>query len=297
MDKKTGGRYMEPITYFQAIDNRIEEHETTKEIYTQLKGEEGERIVKSILDQGLKLNYEYNLRLDIKNKVQIDFLVVDDEKMINLEIKHYHGDYYIVDNQMKNSYGNIFPTPFQQMRRAEYELEMMKSKLHINREIESYLIFTNPTFTIHTEIPNRNQVLLPTELHKIPKLFKNYKTHENKSILNKIKTLQQDFSQIYPKSLIPFAKITPGLRCPHCRKVGHINIDERMRHGQCMYCSTTTTRQSLYLENLKELYVLKNEPFTLKEAEAWCGGNRYAINTLKKKVVIHFIIIYDSSID
>ncbi|WP_394877152.1 nuclease-related domain-containing protein [Mammaliicoccus lentus] len=274
---------MEYATYLKALNGRLEQNETTRELFRQIKGIEGEELIKQILDQELKLNYVHDIELDINNKVQIDFLIVDDEKIMNLEIKHYKGDYYIIDNQLKNSYGNIFQTPFQQMKRAEFELELMKSKLDIKRTVESYLIFTNPTFTLHTEIPHRNQVLLPTELHKIPKLIKNYKIEENKIILNRIKTLKKDFSKIYPKNLLPFDQINPGLRCPQCRKIGHIQLNSHKRFGECMYCSKKIARQLLYLENLKELYILKNEPFTLKEAQIWCDGNEWAIRKLCNK--------------
>lgn len=142
------------LSYFNAVNNRIEQNETTREIYRQMKGAEGEKIVKAILDKEHTLSYEYNVQLYIKNKIQIDFLVVDDDKIFNLEVKHYKGDYYIDDNQIKNNYGNIFPTPFQQIKRTEFELEFVKAKLNIKRNIESYLIFTNPTFTLHSEIPN-----------------------------------------------------------------------------------------------------------------------------------------------
>lgn len=50
-----------------------------------------------------------------------------------------------------------------------------------------------------------------------------------------------------------------------------------------MYCSRHIQRQLLYLENLKELYLLKNGPFTLKEAELWCGGDRWAIRQICNK--------------
>ncbi len=274
---------MELTRYNKAIFGRIDANQDTQEIYRQIQGEEGEQIVQQMLDKELKLNYVHNIELNIKNQIQLDFLIVDDDKMINLEVKHYKGDYYIIDNQMKNSYGNIFQTPFSQMKRAEYELELIKSHLNIKRDIISYLVFTNPTFTLHSDIPNRKQVLLPTELHKIPRLFNNFKVDENRAILNKIKTLKQDFSKTYPRHMIPFEQIKPGLRCPHCRKINQIQLDKRMRFGHCMYCSRQIQRQLLYLENLKELYVLKNEPFTLKEAKLWCGGDAHAIRRVCKR--------------
>lgn len=95
---------MEYATYLKALNGRLEQNETTRELFRQIKGIEGEELIKQILDQELKLNYVHDIELDINNKVQIDFLIVDDEKIINLEIKHYKGDYYIIDNQLKNSY-------------------------------------------------------------------------------------------------------------------------------------------------------------------------------------------------
>lgn len=103
---------MEYATYLKALDGRLVQNETTRELFRQIKGIEGEELIKQILDRELKLNYVHDIELDINNKIQIDFLIVDDEKIINLEIKHYKGDYYIVDNQLKNSYGNVFQTPF-----------------------------------------------------------------------------------------------------------------------------------------------------------------------------------------
>lgn len=78
--KKLGGRYMEYATYLKALNGRLEQNETTRELFRQIKGIEGEELIKQKLDQELKLNYVHDIELDINNKVQIDFLIVDDEK-------------------------------------------------------------------------------------------------------------------------------------------------------------------------------------------------------------------------
>lgn len=51
------------LSYFNAVNNRIEQNETTREIYRQMKGAEGEKIVKAILDKEHTLSYEYNVQL------------------------------------------------------------------------------------------------------------------------------------------------------------------------------------------------------------------------------------------
>lgn len=71
---------MEYATYLKALNGRLEQNETTRELFRQIKGIEGEELIKQKLDQELKLNYVHDIELDINNKVQIDFLIVDDEK-------------------------------------------------------------------------------------------------------------------------------------------------------------------------------------------------------------------------
>lgn len=270
--------------YYMALEGRIDKDYVRKDLLNFLKGIEGESKIESILNQVKNLCYDYNLELDLQNRIQIDFLVVDDKNIINLEVKNYSGDYFIHNSQMRNEYGNAFNLPFHQINRTEYELEHIKSHLQIDREIKSYLIFTNPTFTLHTNIPHREKVLLPTELHKLPKKFQNYKIEENRKLLNKIITMKKDFSQVYPNTLVPFNDIKPGLRCQHCRKIGHIFLENRKRHGYCMHCTYQTTRQELYLHNLRELYVLKRKPFTINDAQRWCdNGNKDTIRLICRK--------------
>lgn len=77
---------MELTLYNKAIFGRIDANQDTQEIYRQIQGEEGEQIVQQMLEQELKLNYVHNIELNIKNKIQLDFLIVDDDMIINLEV-------------------------------------------------------------------------------------------------------------------------------------------------------------------------------------------------------------------
>lgn len=77
---------MELTRYNKAIFGRIDANQNTQEIYRQIQGEEGEQIVQQMLEQELKLNYVHNIELNIKNKIQLDFLIVDDDMIINLEV-------------------------------------------------------------------------------------------------------------------------------------------------------------------------------------------------------------------
>lgn len=56
---------MELTRYNTVIFGRIETNQDTQEIYRQIQGEEGEHIVKQILEHELKLNYIHNINLNI----------------------------------------------------------------------------------------------------------------------------------------------------------------------------------------------------------------------------------------
>ncbi len=77
---------MELTLYNKAIFGRIDDNQDTQEIYRQIQGEEGEQIVQQMLNKELKLNYVHNIELNIKNQIQLDFLIVDDDMIINLEV-------------------------------------------------------------------------------------------------------------------------------------------------------------------------------------------------------------------
>lgn len=184
----------------------------------------------------------------------------------------------------------MFYTPFQQLYRANNELQLLLKKYEINREIKTILIFTNPTFTLKSQIPPQYEALLPTELHKIQRLFKNYKTEENHRILKMIEKEKNTFADIYQNNKrVPFNDIKQGLKCPNCKSIDKLSISEKKKSVCCTICSNKFSRRSIYLYNLKELFICKGEPFTLQDAEKWCSTNNK--HTLRRICNKYFKII------
>ena len=288
--KNIGGLSMQNIVYFTSLINRIDKSSLDSQMATFLKGLEGEAIIYQKLKLINHLPFLYNIELNINNRVQIDFLVVSDDYVYHFEIKNYSGDYYIKNDQFINDYGSMFYTPFQQLYRANNELQLLLKKCEINREIKTILIFTNPTFTLKSQIPPQYEVLLPTELHKIQRLFKNYKIAENHRILKIIEEEKNTFSDIYQNNKrVPFDDIKHGLKCPYCKSVDKLNISEKKKSVCCTICSNKFSRRSIYLYNLKELFICKGEPFTLQDAERWCSTNNK--HTLRRICNKYFEII------
>ncbi len=138
--KNIGGLPMQNIVYFTSLTNRIDKSSLDSQMATFLKGLEGEVIIYQKLKLINHLPFLYNIELNINNRVQIDFLVVFDDYVYHFEIKNYSGDYYIKNDQFINDYGSMFYTPFQQLYRANNELQLLLKKCEINREIKTILI-------------------------------------------------------------------------------------------------------------------------------------------------------------
>lgn len=271
--------------YLFAIQNRLIQDKLDDETKNYIKGLEGEIFIKCILDDYPDLHYLYDYHINHKNRVQIDFLIVTDDALLHLEIKHYSGDYTIKDGQLMNEFGNMFYTPFQQLRRANHELNCLISHFKISKPIQSYLIFTNPKFTLKSSIPNQLNILLPTELHKLKYMFKNKNSIENENILHMFQQEHRDFSHIYKNiNRVPMSCLRPGLKCPKCRRLNTITVEGRKKNLQCRICHYKDIRQNVYLFNLLELNLCKGEAFTLSEAQEWCGvENRHTIRRVCEK--------------
>lgn len=263
---------MNSQTYLLALKNRIIQDKLDEDTRNYIKGLEGELFIKDILDEYPDLHYLYDFHISHKNRVQIDFLIVTDDAICHFEVKHYSGDYTIKDGQLMNEFGNMFYTPFQQLRRANHELNHLISHLNINKPLHSYLIFSNPKFTLKGTMPNQFNILLPTELHKLKYMFKNNHTIENANILHMFQQEHSDFSHLYNNiKKVPIASIKSGLKCPKCKRLNTVEVEERKKYLRCKFCHVEISRNKLYLYNLMEFYICKGEPFTLSEAQKWCG--------------------------
>ncbi|GGI42142.1 nuclease-related domain-containing protein [Mammaliicoccus stepanovicii] len=267
--------------YLIAIQNRYEIAQLNSEMKQFIKGLEGEVYFKQLLKKQHNILYINNLNLNFKNRVQIDFLVISDQSIYHFEVKHYSGDYYIRDNQFTNSHGNIFSTPFQQIERANHEIQQIMDQNYINRELKSFLVFTHPTFTLKSPLPSNINSLMPTELYKLSNMFSNYKPQENRKIFQIFKEAHSDFSQFYQNiTKIPFNYINPGLKCYKCHQIECIKYEDNKVYTYCNHCQRKLDRKSLYLFNLKELYFCKGEQFTVTEGTNWCRAKN--IYTIKR---------------
>ncbi len=113
----------------------------------------------------------------------------------------------------------------------------------------------------------------------------NFKYDENVWICKKLKSLHQPFitSYLYFEK-VEFSKVIGGLKCISCNKIIEPSeIFNVRKYVKCKKCGTISSRYSIVLQSLKELYLLKGEPFSINEAEKWTGVSNSAIKRILYK--------------
>lgn len=269
--------------YLKSLESRYDNDYETR---NKLMGLEGELIVNKTLVNINYVVYAHNLEFTVDMKFQVDFLIVHNNQISILEVKHYYGDFHFFNSYMQSSSNNTYPLPFMQLSIAKNNLQKLCNEININLPIQEYLIFSNPTFTAQSTIPNKSQVLLRSEFYKFSKLFQSFQVAKDKAILNQILQKQKRFSQQF-KSIkkTEFSLIMKGIKCPNCKNLNTMVVEKRKKTTTCICCEKDFKRNELYYFNIRELAVIKGEEgFTLAEAMEWCDAeNIYTIRRVCNK--------------
>lgn len=276
------------INYVDALRGRIDKiPDQLEELYAIWKqGYIGEKEFSEILNEQKSETWLHDLQFKNYNQVQLDFIAVTDEAIIQFEIKNYTGDYYYENGKLFRSTGYVAKDLIHQFEVSDKTLKRIVKKYKIDRKVISYIVFINPTFTLYGDLRSRINILLYSELHKLKDMFgANFKYDENVWICKKLKSLHQPFitSYLYFEK-VEFSKVIGGLKCISCNKIIEPSeIFNVRKYVKCKKCGTISSRYSIVLQSLKELYLLKGEPFSINEAEKWTGVSNSAIKRILYK--------------
>lgn len=86
----------------------------------------------------------------------------------------------------------------------------------------------------------------------------------------------------------PLHEVASGIKCPHCKKIileSSTDISSS-NYIVCSYCHSSLKKSALIYAALKDLYLIKGEPITSREARHWIGDvgiSRHSIYTILKK--------------
>lgn len=278
------------IDYVEALRDRTETFsEQLEEQYNLLKqGYEGEEKFSRILNTFEVAWWIHDLQLKNSNQIQYDVLVVTDEEIIQFEVKNFTGDYYYENHKLYRSSGYVAKDLLNQFEVSNEALKKIVKQYNINRKVKSYIVFINPTFTLHGDLRKRVNILLVSELYKLKDMLSdNFKYEENKRIYEKLQSLHQPFltSHKYFEK-VEFSKVRGGIRCTNCHKIMNPeNMYNVRKYITCARCNSVHLRNDLIIHALKELYLLKEAPFSIGEAEKWTGVSK---STIKRTLYRNF---------
>lgn len=270
------------FNYIEALQGRIEHlPEEMEEAYAVMKqGYDGELEFAQLLQKNTDCWWIHDLQIKNQNRIQFDFIVINDESIIQFEIKNFSGDYFYEKQKLFRSTGFVSKDLINQFEVANDGLVRMIDKHKIDREVKSYIVFINPTFTLHGELRKRVNILLRSELHKLNNILgTNFKYGENQMIYEMLKSLNQPFlSQFDQYKLVEFEQVKPGIKCTNCKKIIEPSLFfGQKRYVKCNKCYKKIDRNLLIIQALKELCILRGKPISVKDSMEWTGISKAAI--------------------
>ncbi|NKE07929.1 nuclease-related domain-containing protein [Mesobacillus selenatarsenatis] len=242
--------------------------------YRLRKGYEGEvkydRWMKSLEIQNLTLN---DLLLEASNTTfQIDSSVITQNKLLLFEVKDFEGEYYYEDERLKIIYGEEIKDPLLQLKRNTSLFRQLLASLGFHLEIESYVLFINPEFTLY-QAPKNSPIILPSQLNRFMK-----KLNKRQSKLNNIhQKIADKLLELHtvdnPYKRLPkyeYEQLKKGIVCGECHSFVDLIVK---REFVCSHCGSTEKIDTAVLRSVADIKLLfPDKKVTTALIHEWCNG-------------------------
>jgi hypothetical protein len=206
-----------------------------------------------------------------KSFFQIDTLMLSQGIIHLLEIKNFHGDFYMESDKLfAASNGKEYKNPLIQLQRSTTLLRQLLQILNEDYIVEAYVIFINPEFTLY-QAPLNQSIIFPTQLNQfLNKLEISQPTLKeiNKRSAERIVTLHQSKNpfEIFPE--YDYDHLQKGIYCKNCRS---FSLFKRNKRFQCACCGEQETFEQAILRSTREFQLLFPErKLTTQAIYHWC---------------------------
>lgn len=186
------------------------------------KGYLGERKLANLLNKSLSSSpiLLYDLLFEVNNtEFQIDCLLIFSNKIFLLEIKNYEGNFYFQNN---NWYivetKKEIRSPLQQLKRSELLLNEQLQKIECTIQIEPYIIFVNPEFTLY-QSPINPHIIFPSQINQFIKKLNNEPSTLNSfhtNLATRLTNLHIKNSTYKRLPAYKYDHLKKGILCKHC---------------------------------------------------------------------------------
>ncbi|WP_313018264.1 nuclease-related domain-containing protein [Macrococcoides bohemicum] len=222
--------------------------------YEQLQAVEG----------GLKL---WDITLKESSKAQFDFLIIGDGKIFHFDTKNYSGEYTYIDGIFKNNRGRVDQTIISQLKRADLILPQFLMRNGFQYEHVSRIIFVNENFVLR----NFNGDQYVKFAGQIPGIIDYLKklgppTDEDYRLAKAL--ISADVVDNHRFAYYDYTQMKKGYRCPKCKRFGYVEVASRKKYVACR-CGRRLSKLDYITEAARQVSILKNEPFQIKEIAEW----------------------------
>ncbi|TXL64070.1 NERD domain-containing protein [Cerasibacillus terrae] len=201
---------------------------------------------------------------------QIDSLIIIQGQIYFYEVKNYEGDYYYETDQLYKKTKIEIMNPLNQLSRSETLLRKLLLNHGIKLQINPFVVFINPTFTLY-QAPLNKPIIFPTQVNQY---MKNLNTIPSK-LTNKHRKLADLLLSLHkndpPISQVPsyeYNQLRKGITCLKCVS---FSMYVEKRKCVCRHCGFQESVTNAVLRNVKEFKVLfPNKKITTNLIHDWC---------------------------
>jgi hypothetical protein len=247
------------VTLLKLLRSRFVLSEETNNYYlSKVKGYEGECCLDSQLatltSNSLILG---DLLFEQSNTTfQIDTLLLSQKTIYLFEVKNFEGDYYIKNGDwFRKSTGKAITNPVHQLKRCETLLRSLLHSRNIRMEIEPYLVFTNPLFTLY-QAPLDLPAYFPGQLDSMLKKLNRSPSELNGSHQQLAQFLLSKHVIDNPYSRLPEYRYDDLKKGVTCRKCMSLNVAVTRYTTKCSACGHAEQNTSSILQTAKDLKLL-----------------------------------------
>ncbi|MGM8364539.1 nuclease-related domain-containing protein [Virgibacillus sp. W0181] len=264
------------LQVLNSLQHRMKLPESTMQNYRNLnKGYEGERVFYNLANKELATDciMLYDLLLESnQTEFQVDCLLIYQQTIFLIEVKHYEGDFYIKNNNwFVVSTEKEIRNPLLQLKRSEFLFRQLLQDLGCHYTLESYIVFTNQAFMLY-KTPLHLPLVFPTQLHRF---MKKLNTNPSKLTLQHTKLAKLLVDKHVNKSTyerLPnynYNELQKGIICTSCS--GFLSPFSKLTL-KCKRCEYEESVDLSILRSVKEFNLLfPNKKITTSAILEWCS--------------------------
>src|SRR5699024_2876398 len=248
------------LTILQSLDRRMTLTKEDKINFQNLhKGYIGEKNFFKLLEseQTSKCIRLFDLSLKNNNdEFQIDSLLIFQNKIYLCDVKFFKGNFYIQDNDWYVEGSNKeISNPVSQLKRCNRLFRELLQKLGHHFQIEAYVIFNNPEFTLY-QAPINQPIIFPSQLKRFIK-----RLNQETGLLNSKHTkVTQQLTTLhtpkFPYERLPdydYNRLKKGIPCTQCTD---FLSPTRTQSFRCNTCGHIEIAEPAIMRNIKEFNLL-----------------------------------------